>query len=182
MNLNTFLDGLKIDHNSKVTIAVLLTNEDAYRQKNPNYMKSISMKHFRRFASGHEVPNDFTFYDDPVPIMETLNYMVKDKSCPSNYKNRFYKYKTIVLKKCIKEGRVTKALDCGHFIELTVDGKYVFHQIKDFGYNGWIADGRLKFDGTAVYERNAEPQPFSSTLFRDFQVSAVNYAAQKSQA
>ena len=182
MNAFDYLFKLDIDHNAKVDIARIMFTEESCRKNNPNYMKNVSKKHWKNYLAKRQVPEDFKIIKDPISIMTEINQMVKDESCPRNYKNRFYSYKTSVIKRAIKDGRLTKALDCGHFLELTIDGKYVFHQIKDYGWNGWLADGRLKCDGEGVYEKGSEPIPFVYDKFKDFQVSAIYYIHRNPQA
>ena len=181
MNAIDYLFKLDVDHNAKVDMARILFTEEECRQKNANYMKNVSKKHWKNFLSNKQIPDDFKIIEDPISIMTEVNQMVKHESCPNNYKNRFYSYKTRVIKRAIKDGRLTKALDCGEFLELTIDDKYVFHQVKQLGWNGWIADGRLKLDGEGVYVRGSEPIPFVYDRFKDFQVSAIYYTHKNPQ-
>lgn len=121
------------------------------------------------------IPDDYKIPENYLDLMVIVNRMVKSQECPSNYKNRFYGYKTKVIEETIKEGRVSDVYDEGNCIALVVDGKYKFHQLK-FSYAG----KHLTPIGVREYKHEEVPTPFDEETYKSFQLAATLYLGKRS--
>lgn len=73
--------------------------------------------------------SSYEICDDLVPLLYKVNREIKNPDVPSNYKNKFYKYKTKYLKLLLSSGKIENILDSGNYWKFVI-GSYSFHQIK----------------------------------------------------
>lgn len=163
MTLFQYLNTLPIGFSEKNTISCIIRGYDSSNgQPNVHSFVSKSKKYI--------LPEGFKIDENYLDLMEQVNRMVKHESCPHNLKNRFYDYKTRLIKECIKEGRVTDVYDEGTCISLIIDGKYRFHQLKDS-----YAGKHLVCEGTREYNNEETPLEFDYEVYKKFQMSAILY-------
>ena len=165
MLLYDYLESLPITFGEKNTIASILTGiTNNYANRNLTHAGYCSI------AKKYAIPDDYKLPENYLELMVTVNQMVKDPSCPNNYKNRFYDYKGRIIKEAIREGRVSDVYDEDSCISLVVDGKYKFHQLKNS-----YAGARLTPIGKREYFHEETAIPFDKETFTKFQLSALYY-------
>lgn len=165
MLLYDYLEDLPITFGEKNTILSIMTGlSNNYRNRNLTHAGYCSI------AKKYKIPDDYKLPENYLDLMATVNKMVKDPSCPNNYKNRFYDYKGRIIKQAIKEGRVTDVYDEDPCVSLVVDGKYQFHQLKNS-----YAGARLTPIGKREYKHEDTAIPFDLETFTQFQLAALYY-------
>lgn len=137
---------------------------------NTSQCRNLTYAGYCSIAKKFEVADDYKLPENYLELMVTVNQMVKDPSCPNNYKNRFYDYKSRVIKQAIKEGRVTDVYDEGTCVSLVIDGTYKFHQLKRS-----YAGVHLTPIGKREYFHEATAIPFDKNVFTQFQLAAIFY-------
>lgn len=165
-SLKKYLGSLRIDDCARATIASYIIYGDTG-------VHSITENEYRsRKYSGYQIPDDYQINKDVVVLMAEVNAMVKDKNCPRNLKNRFYKRKEFVIEELIREGRCSDFYKEGYCYSLLVDEKYKFHQLKD-SHPNW-EKGKYSFDGEREFVPG-ESLPFDLERYKEFMISATYY-------
>lgn len=166
MKLYDYLEKLIIPFGSRCTILSLITKFPNTSQN----QRCLTYSGYCNVAKMYEIPDDYKLPENYLDLMVTVNQMVKDPSCPNNFRNRFYDYKGRIIKQVIKEGRVSDVYDEGSCISLVVDGKYKFHQLKNS-----YAGTNLVPIGVREYVHEDTAIPFDEDTFIRFQIAAVYY-------
>ena len=161
--------GFNFELNAKTTLATIII----YGDTNVRQLQYNELVH--EFKD-YQIDKDFKISTDVVGLMAEVNKMVKDKNCPNNLRNRFYKRKLSVIEELVREGRVDDIYKEGYCYSISIDGgKYHFHQLID-DHPEWDN----KFDVQGVREFTpSEPAPFDKEKYNEFMLSAVLYLAQK---
>ena len=161
MNAHDFLNSLDIDFGSKKGLLSVMLGLSR------NLSKETYDKFSRRLVikAGYKIPENI------VELLVKVNRMVKDKSCPHNYMNRFYKYKHLVIKRLILEGRVSEIYGEGYCYSMLIDGKYGVHQLRS------TFPEPLTVVGEREYTREESSEEFDKKIFDDFQLAAIYYIA-----
>ena len=102
-----------------------------------------------------------------VRIMAKVNKEVKHPDCPNNYRNRFYKFKTKLIKLWLKQGAVSKITESEKHYCFTIEG-YSFHQLKGSYLNK--VPFYLKYK---KYIPTEDAIPFSIEDFGVFKIAAA---------
>ena len=160
MRAYDYLENLPICYPEKNAILAILTDLPG----NMSFGKYCSV------AKNTNLPDDFTIPENYLELMSIVNCMVKDKDCPHNLVNRFYGYKSRIIKEAAKQGRVSDVYEEGNCVSLVIDNKYRFHQLKKS-----YAGTRLEAIGSREYEKGGEEIKFDPEVYKQFQIAALYY-------
>ena len=166
MTIYDYLESIDIDWTAKSRLYAIITG----RPDNQN----VTFANYMAKSRNTEMPADFRVpKEELLDLLVTVNKMVKDSSCPNNIKNRFYNQKKSVLRKMVRDKRVSDIYDQGDYYSLVVDGKYKFHQPKCYFAN-------LTFDveGSEPYTPGDSAIPFDSKTYRDFEIRYYIFTGQ----
>ena len=158
MTVYDYLESLDMDWTAKSRLYGIITG----RQDNQN----ITFANYMAKSKKMEMPSDFQIPKaELLDLLTTVNKMVKHESCPNNLKNRFYTQKKSIIRKMIKDHRVSDIYDQGDYYSLVVDYYYKFHQPKSFL-------NHLDFEvvGSQPYTSGETPIPFNPDTYREFEI------------
>lgn len=161
MNAHDYLNSLDIDFGARSTLFSIMYN----------LPRNIGSAMYNKKSRKRLVEEGYHLPENVVELLVKVNRMVKDKSCPNNYMNRFYKYKHTVIKRLILDGRVSEIYGEGNCYSMLIDGKHCVHQLRaDFPEPLTVA-------GEREYIREETSEPFDKKTFDDFQLAAIYYIA-----
>ena len=164
MTLGQYLETTGFPFSIKKTIAALILFNDSKMMPTDQYFVRT-----KRCT----VSDNFKLPDNVLELTAHINRMVKDSTCPNNFKNRFYKLKHEIIKKLLREGRVGDIYSEGDCYAMIVDGKYAFHQLKSAFRNP------LNTVGEREYFHASNTEPFNQKTYNEFQIAALCYLYNK---
>lgn len=110
---------------------------------------------------------DIPTESEVIKLMAKFNREVKHSSCPNNYKNRFYKLKTKLIKLWLRQGKISKITESENCYCFTI-GKCSFHQPK----NCYSFDSSFHIE-YEEYISSENSIPFSIVDYKLFKIAAV---------
>ena len=161
MTVYNFLNNLGINNKTKIAIFSIMCD----------LPRNMTNQTYTKYAKMYNLEKDYAIPENVVELMIKVNRMVKDKSCPNNFKNRFYYYKHKLIKKFISEGRVSEIYGEGDCYSMVIDGRYCVHQLRS---NFPVS---LTVNGEREYSRSETYEIFDKKTFDDFQIAAIYYLA-----
>ena len=161
MNAHDYLNSLDIDFGARSTLFSIMYN----------LPRNIGSAMYNKKSRKRLVEEGYHLPENVVELLVKVNRMVKDKSCPHNYMNRFYKYKHSVIKCLILDGRVSEIYGEGICYSMLIDGKYGVHQLRS------NFPEPLTVAGEREYTREENSEEFDKKTFNDFQLAAIYYIA-----
>ena len=161
MRIYDYLETLPVDFSCKKNLLNYMLGAEGTNRTFCGYM---------HLSKKNDVPPSFKINENVLELMSVVNRMVKDKNCPHNLRNRFYNYKTSIMRNLSRMERVSDVYDEGNYLSMTVDSKYVFHQLKTCCVNL-----PLEIVGEREYENTQTPLPFDEKVYREFQISAIYF-------
>lgn len=161
MNAYNYLNSLGIDFNVRRDLFSVMYG----------LSRSLTFAEYNKKSRNYRVEEGYKIPENIVELLVKVNRMVKDKSCPHNYMNRFYRYKHSVIKRLILEGRVSEIYGEGDCYSMLIDGKYGVHQLRS------NFPEPLTVIGEREYTREENSEEFDKKTFDDFQLAAIYYIA-----
>ena len=120
----------------------------------PNGQRRGKIKFIRsRYCNDIEV--EIPSMDEAIELVSLLNKEVKDSSCPTNLRNRFYSKKKDFLKYMLEHGMIDKVFESENHYRFVI-GEFSFHQPKKYYHSGL-----KEVDGKEVYANDDVTVPFS---------------------